>query len=82
MYASPSKIEKDRCLSTENVFSTPKGLLYTEIAPNSDEEEVYDSNDELELEMHINEELSNILAHDNSKNINQIISNSINKVDI
>jgi hypothetical protein len=77
MHGSPSKVDKDRCLSTENVFSTPKGLLYTEIAANSDEEEIYDSNDELELEMHINEELSNILSIDNSKNINQI-----NKVDI
>lgn len=58
--ASPNA-EKDRCLSTENVFSTPKGLLYTEIAPNSDDEDVYDSNDE--LEMHIKEDLSHILAN-------------------
>jgi hypothetical protein len=75
------KIEKDRCLSTENVFKTPKGLLYTEMAPNSEDDDVYDSNDE--LEMHIKEDLSHILANNDQytkNNPNNIINNT--KVDI
>jgi hypothetical protein len=51
------------------------------MAPNSEDDDVYDSNDE--LEMHIKEDLSHILANNDQytkNNPNNIINNT--KVDI
>lgn len=58
-----SPLTKDRRLSNENAFSSPKGLPYAGIYPNSDEDDPYDNE---ELELHISENLNNIL--DNKTN--------------
>lgn len=67
--------DKERRLSNENAFSSPKGLAYTAVSYDEEEhqniQEMYDE-DEEEIDLNLDEDLKNqILANIYSKTVPQ-----------